>query len=503
MRGKFLSRIEILVVSALLLFVIAVFCSANLFHYLNYMESDVGGDAVLAKVIVESGIKVPDTWASSTELRTVSASNLAAVFYLITGNMNLSMGIACSVLLLCLTLVMICFYAKLGMEPLAVAMAVLVPYVLSGYVHEALEMFALYACYYSPHIIALFLCGILYICAKDKENNKKYLYYGFILVISFLIGTQGMRGALMAFIPIAVVEFAALMPKMTILTFERLEGFICAFLSVIAAFIASKISGAPSVGTTRNIRNGLNKLFTVVIPQMLDLINAEGYRLPVILILSILAIIGFIKAINKYKEVFYILFSLGIMLLAGAFTTTETTSRYFVMVLFAIGAGCGIFMNHLLSKERTELFSIPVLALVAFISVSSLRNYNNLLLFDMPEDTDEKNVIAFLEDNGYIHGHATFDYANMFTALSNGTITVSAIDNYDNLKGTKWLSNAIWYPPYIDADVQTFYICTDATSDIFKNYLDANKVDTIQDYYESGKYKVYVLDKDYSYWSQD
>lgn len=500
MNKKNMMGIEGICMAIMLIMVVAIFCDANLFHYLNYIESDIGGDAILAKVIVESGMKVPDTWAGSTELRTVSASNLAAVFYLITANMNLSMGMACCLLLLLLVALMIIFYRKVGMMIPAAIAGALIPMVLSAYVHEALEMFAVYACYYSPHLIALFLNGIIFNAAKSKTGTKKVLYYAMILIIAFLIGTQGMRGNLMVFIPVAFVELCYFLAAGNFPKLKKADSLICSVLAVFVSFAASKISGAPSVGTTRNIRNGLSKLIGEVIPQMIELIDYSGFRIVLIIIFAILAIAGYVTASKKNKEVLYIPASLIIMLLAGAFTTTETTSRYFVVILFAIGTGCGLFLNWIATREKVELLSIPIVIGVVILAMDSEINYKNLLLVDSSNHADELSVIEFLKDNNYTMGHATFDYANMYTALSNGEITVSAIDNYENLKGTSWLSNAIWYPPYRDFNEVTFYICTDATVDTFKEYLETNNIGEPLDFYSCGKYSVYVLDEDYSYW---
>lgn len=70
-------------------------CAVNLFHYNYRMNSDIASEALLGKEIWERGQLLPDTWYSSTEARVISTPNLAALFYGMTKDMALSMGLSC------------------------------------------------------------------------------------------------------------------------------------------------------------------------------------------------------------------------------------------------------------------------------------------------------------------------------------------------------------------------------------------------------------------------
>ena len=86
--------LKIALIAAVLVFILLIFYT-NLFHYNYKMNADIGSEAVLGELIWKSKQVLPDTWYPSTEARIISTPNIAALFYGMTGNMILSMGLAC------------------------------------------------------------------------------------------------------------------------------------------------------------------------------------------------------------------------------------------------------------------------------------------------------------------------------------------------------------------------------------------------------------------------
>ena len=93
---RFRQRVGEALLALLLLFAVGEFVCANLFHYTRYMDADIAGEVLFAKMTAKNGLIPPSTWAYSTERRTLYPCRLGAVLYALTGNLNLSMGIACS-----------------------------------------------------------------------------------------------------------------------------------------------------------------------------------------------------------------------------------------------------------------------------------------------------------------------------------------------------------------------------------------------------------------------
>lgn len=93
---KFLSgKIRIWICSLGILIFLTLICLANIFHYNFRMNADIASEALLGQLIWDSGQWIPESWYSSTEVRIIGTANLSALFYGITGNLGLSMGLAC------------------------------------------------------------------------------------------------------------------------------------------------------------------------------------------------------------------------------------------------------------------------------------------------------------------------------------------------------------------------------------------------------------------------
>ena len=103
---------KVVITAGILIFILLIVYT-NLCHYNYKMNADIGSEAVLGELIWESKQLLPDTWYPSTEARVISTPNVAALFYGITGNMNLSMGLACCFM----TVLIVCgivFFCKRG-----------------------------------------------------------------------------------------------------------------------------------------------------------------------------------------------------------------------------------------------------------------------------------------------------------------------------------------------------------------------------------------------------
>ena len=68
----------------------------NLFHVFNGFNADIASENVLARVIWDTKSLIPNGWYPSTETRIIATPNLSSLFYGLTGDMNLAMGIDCA-----------------------------------------------------------------------------------------------------------------------------------------------------------------------------------------------------------------------------------------------------------------------------------------------------------------------------------------------------------------------------------------------------------------------
>ena len=80
-------------VMVLLVIYLGMFGYMNLAKYAQHVDSDIAAEALLAREIWEQKTLTPDDWIASTERYIFGMPMIAAVFYGITGSMNLSAGI--------------------------------------------------------------------------------------------------------------------------------------------------------------------------------------------------------------------------------------------------------------------------------------------------------------------------------------------------------------------------------------------------------------------------
>ena len=142
---RFRQRVGEVLLALLLLFVVGEFVCANLFHYTRYMDADIAGEVLFAKMTAKNGLIPPSTWAYSTERRTLYPCRLGAVLYALTGNLNLSMGMACSLSCCFLLLLMGLLYKKAGFSRIELLCALLFTLTLTCNIQGFQTMIALYA----------------------------------------------------------------------------------------------------------------------------------------------------------------------------------------------------------------------------------------------------------------------------------------------------------------------------------------------------------------------
>lgn len=179
----------------------------NLFHYQYKMNADIASEAVLTKLISESGEWIPRSWYASTELRIFGTPNLASLFYELTENMSISMGLACILMTLGVGISGYFFSAQCEFNRTQKLAFVLLCFLIPNH-FVTLELFYLWAGYYSIHVIILFFSLGVYARILKRQNWIKIDYFLMLLAIvfSFAMGMQGTRNILILSGPLFVVQ---------------------------------------------------------------------------------------------------------------------------------------------------------------------------------------------------------------------------------------------------------------------------------------------------------
>lgn len=491
---------------------------ANLAHYTAHLDADYASEAILAREIALNHLSTPETWYGSTETRIIYPANLAAIFYLITGNMNLSMGIACSVYAIVLIGCMYAFYHRIGLRGAALWSAVMLPFILTVNQHDALQMYVLYAGYYLPVIATTFLTLTFYVEYLQKGTIKPYKMV-IVAILAVVLGLQGMRGVLMVYIPLLLAEVIRqairLLRERKVHILNEYPWLLLTTIMCVLSYGIAKHYATGMTETGRNIRKGFQKLATEVIPVTMELLRPGVnmvYGICVVLIL-LTGIVVVIVTVFRNEATSWPLLALFLspvtMMLAMAFTTSEVSARYMVYLFFVAAAGIGILLQHIdvpVSTATANPFTTLFIAITPILLAALLAlrfNYHALIKNDSSQDSSYMHVAEWMIENGYDKGYATFDHANPITVISNGAVQVCAVSDMYDLEGAKWLTNATWYPPYTGRKGPAVIITTPSSEPDFKTLLEEQSEIIVIERIEVDGFILYATKEDYVAWGDN
>ena len=173
---------EYLLIAAIIV-VVGLIVYTNLFHYCYKMNADIAAEAVLARLIWESGEWVPKSWYPSTEPKIWAVPNLAALIYGITSNMVLSMGIACIIMTIGIMLSAYFFISKFSFERTEKLTFLLLCLITPN----LWDLYYLFASYYALYVMIMFFTlGVYAQLISRKQSHVLWLVI--TIILSFMIG---------------------------------------------------------------------------------------------------------------------------------------------------------------------------------------------------------------------------------------------------------------------------------------------------------------------------
>lgn len=498
---------------AIVLFISLIFLT-NLGHYNYVMNSDIGAEAILGKVIWESGQNVPDNWYSSTEARVVTTPNVAALFYGICHSKNLAMGLACCTMTLLIVVTGYYFGKMIRLSLNSILLLVLLILSIPNN-FEILQILYLFACYYSVHVIALFITlGTYSGFLRTGENKEGMLWIGMgiCMIVVFLLGLQGMRGILILYGPLLGLE---IIRRLYLLYCRKkqakLDNMITIWVGCLLLhnFIGTRFPFSVGQNFSRNIRKGFSKLHAVVLPDMGRAIGFENTHMvgKVCLFILLLGVVYVFAEIIwkmimrkelKVKEWSFLLLCISPVLTAliVAFTTVESSARYYFVILFAMGLSAVLFVEELSGRKMwLKVLTGVGIALLVIMNMKDI--YGSIIQGEEPTHAEAYQTVCFLEENGYDMAYTTFEHANMLTVLSDGKVKVAAVASVEKMDVCKWLSCKDWYVPNVPCEMRTAYVITDANMEKFQEFLLQHKEEVFF-LTEIGNYHIYVSNYNFS-----
>lgn len=479
----------------------------NLVQYKVGLNADVASDGLLASIMWKSKQWIPEEWYVASETRLMGIANVAAIFYGLTNNMCLSMGLACmcgsvfiigSLLCLCKALEYDCT------QSLLFACGILI----LPNNKEQLELLYIYAGYYAFHIGLYFITLSIYV---NLLKRKKINNYGIIIVFGmcFIFGAQGVRGILMITGPLLAVELLRRIYEWYCngrIKKEDQKVTVFVFLLNFFSFLGSMLPVSVGYPLSRNIRNAPQKFLKVVIPDFfaamywkeLSLLEKTiwvGCLLTVVYFTVSILFKGCKKQIVKEEEWVYLNFVTSVFLTIAAltFTTVGSSSRYFTVIFFAIAMG----ISKLWKNSGEVVKGFLGVGLFIILICNCIRIYYPLATDKGYADSDYIQISNYLVEEGYENAYTTFDHANVMTVMGDGQVQVSAVSSLSTMEVNKWLSSRNWYVPNVRKESKTAYIVSDVREAEFDEFLQVHHND-IEFKIKIGGFSIYGSDINFS-----
>lgn len=273
-----------------------------------------------------------------------------------------------------------------------------------------------------------------------------------------------------------------------------------------ASYMGTLFPFSVGQGFSRNMRKGFQKLLTVVLSDMGRAIGFESASLSgkiclgVLLLLTLYVLGSILHLMWKREEIqpaywawLVICVSPVLTAVMAAFTTVESTERYYFVLLFLLP-----FSAVLVWEKGNRGVKGMISALAVLLALSNLTEvYLPVLQSDEPPFSEEYQVAGFLEEKGLSTAYATFENANTMTVLSGGRVRVYPVATVEKMNICKWMASTDWYCPNMPFESKTAYIITDTEKDRFAAFLNG-KGGFVKEAGKIGKYTVYVSEYNYS-----
>lgn len=511
MKGKSDYLLKSILLFGIILFV-GLICVTNLFHFNYRMNSDIASDAILARLIWESKQVVPDNWYVANEARIICTPNLAALFFGLTHNMILSTGLSCTVMTI-LIFFSLFYFGKVTKWSLNETLfwgflGLMIP---CNFI--ILELMYLFASYYAVHVVILFITLGIYIKNLNKKGKK--FRQGWLMIccnfFALLLGLQGVRGILVLYGPMFGIEVIRILyicycGKRIDRRDIRISLWVVSLL--LLSFGGTLFPISVGQGFSRNIRKGFSKLWTVVIP---DIGKAIGFNstnglgkicLCLLFLLAIYLLADIFWRMCRKDEInpgewgYLVLCSSPVVsALTVAFTTVESTERYYFLLVYVMAFAVILGMRKL---QKISVVTIGIgLTVIVLATINIYTVYAPVLERQEPPRTEAYEVSKYLKESGYDMAYATFENANTMTILSNGAVRVAAVASVEKMDVCKWMTSTDWYVPNVPYEHPTAYIITESEKDFFEKFRDLHQSDIEFDV-QIGKYLIYVSDYNFS-----
>lgn len=188
---------------------------------------------------------------------------------------------------------------------------------------------------------------------------------------------------------------------------------------------------------------------------------------------------------QRFFEVLFFVVAFAVNIFVFVFTNSTMVPRYYItLLIFALPAMAFYFEGKEPLLDRLVVGALLFLCL----GLGTFKILYSFLTVDKNEN--KRAVAAFLTENNYDFGFATYWNANIMTELTNGKVEIANIYDPAELQYFKWSSPMKYYETDYHQDT-TFLLLTSYEA---AEYRDAKTLQAGEQVYADGHYVVFVFE---------
>ena len=405
-----------------------------------FATPDMYSDTLVAKLMWEQKTIFPEGWVFGNQFYVLATPNLAALFYGLTGSLNLSMALATetmtALILVSFAWMLRPFCSARGVAAgvLAILAVVICP---SAPDHLSGQLFYLMASYYACYLIhVLLLCGVYLRLLTDGSRRVFTPPAALALLVTLAMGMQSIRQTAVAVLPLVCVE--ALL-RLLRRSDRRTTIFVALVFAANALGLALiRVIGADNVSIYGGLAGTGSSLLENLKEDALALMAVTGLRS------------------YQYGEIALCFYGLALIAAVCALPFAARRSPLFAAAgVCALGVAAALGANMVVDLELRSIYLFtwyPLAAVAAALLIERLgaaripvRAAGTLLLcalavFNLAacylqparrslEDTDaiaERRLADFVADSGYDYIYAQWYYGSRIGVRTDGAAVVGA-----------------------------------------------------------------------------
>lgn len=480
------------------------------------VDSDLASEMILADLLNQVGSIISHNWYYSTELKVVNLQwfyRIGLVLFPNDWHLARAFGMAITLVLYAAALLLLARWAGLGRAGLWMTGALLWPF---GWRYL---IYAIYGGYYLVYTF-FYVLVLAFILRSQSETPKRcVVFWGVACIIAAVAGMNGVKQLMVFHAPMLLATFALLVialhesgkmdwPGALAACREQVRLFVASVLTMVASGLGYLVSNAV-LSQKYDFKsydfitwNRSDDWFTLD-SILMDFFHEFGYRNGA----GLFHFSGIATGVGLLLGAFMFLCMVRLMLRLRSLGNTD---RLLVVLLFFMVLVCGVCYTYF--QEYYQYFwlmNMPIAIAVMAVEIKTdgvrqglaivLASAFTLCAVHNVRREIEKptlahkgldTVAAWLVDNGYTEGYATFWNCNAMIELTSGQLDVWTLLSLNDDVIPEWLQKK----EHLTTDPEKPFLLVDTETDGKPETLGLIRCGSGELVYDDGRYQVYAFD---------